>query len=46
MLDKYGNISAKDMDMIPITDDVDEVVQIIEDFYDKGKHAIEPNYDM
>ena len=38
MLDKYNNISAKDMDMIPITDDVDEVVQIIEDFYDKGKH--------
>ena len=35
MLDKYNNISAKDMDMIPITDDVDEVVQIIEDFYDK-----------
>jgi len=46
MLDKYGNISPKDMDMIPITDDVDEVVQIIEDFYAKGKHTIEPNYDM
>lgn len=46
MLDKYNNISAKDMDMIPITDDVDEVVQIIEDFYGKGKHAIKPNYDM
>ncbi len=46
MLDKYSNISAKDMDMIPITDDVDEVVQIIEDFYGKGKHTIEPNYDM
>lgn len=46
MLDKYNNISAKDMDMIPITDDVDEVVQIIEDFYDKGKHVIKPNYDM
>jgi len=43
MLDKYNNISAKDMDMIPITDDVDEVVQIIEDFYDKGKHVIKPN---
>lgn len=46
MLDKYGNISAKDMDMIPITDDVDEVVQIIEDFYGKGKHTIQPNFDM
>lgn len=46
MLDKYGNISPKDMDMLPITDDVDEVVQIVEDFYDKGKHTIEPNYDM
>lgn len=46
MLDKYSNISAKDMDMIPITDDADEVVQIIEDFYGKGKHAIKPNYDM
>ena len=46
MLDKYNNISAKDMDMIPITDDVDEVVQIIEDFYDKGKHVIKHNYDM
>lgn len=46
MLDKYGNISPADMDMIPITDDVDEVVQIIEEFYAKGKHTIEPNYDM
>ena len=46
MLDKYNNISAKDMDLIPITDDVDEVVQIIEDFYGKGKHTIKPNYDM
>lgn len=46
MLDKFNNISPADMDMIPIVDDVDEVVKIINDFYTTEQHTLEPNYDM
>ncbi len=39
-----GNISEKDLDLIPITDDIDEVVKIIQDFYNKGNYS--PNYEL
>jgi uncharacterized protein (TIGR00730 family) len=46
MLDKYSNISAKDMDLIPIVDDPQEVVQIIRDYYNDKTHQLKPNYTM
>lgn len=46
MLDKHNNISAKDMDLIPIVDDPDDVVKIIRDYYDDTKHKLKPNYTM
>ena len=47
MLEKFSNISPKDMDLIPVTDDVDEVVRIITDFYTTDpSHELEPNYSL
>ena len=34
MLEKYGNISAKDMDLFKVTDDVDEAVNFIAEHFD------------
>ena len=45
MLEKENNISAKDLDLMPITDDIEEVVRYINDFYDKD-NKLEPNYEM
>ena len=42
-----GNISPGDLDLLPLTDDPEEAVQWVEDFYaDKAKHNIEPNYEL
>lgn len=48
MLHKFGNISPKDMDLIPITDDLNEVVKIINDFYspDDDEHDFSVNYEL
>lgn len=47
MLDKFGNISAKDLDLIPIIDDPDEVVNTINKYYaaDGDDHQLKPNLD-
>jgi predicted Rossmann-fold nucleotide-binding protein len=42
MLEKAGNINAKDLDLFHITDDVDEVVRIIESHYEDKK--LMPNF--
>ncbi len=42
LAEKYGTISPKDIDLIPVTDSTDEVVKIINDFYD-GKELLKPN---
>lgn len=46
MLEKEGNISPSDLDLIPITDDPYEVVKIINDFYQERSTELTPNYDM
>ena len=47
MLKQYNNISPKDLDLIPLTDDVDEVVHIIDDFYGAEKsNYLKPNYEL
>jgi len=40
----HGNINETDLDLIPITDDIDEVVKIIQNFYNKGNYS--PNYEL
>lgn len=44
MLEKFATVSAKDMDLIPITDDPAEVVKIINNFY--AHEALRPNVNF
>lgn len=49
LLEEYGNISAKDLDLFHVVEDVEEVVEIINSFYpedDSGDGQLIPNYDM
>lgn len=44
--DEFKTISPKDMDLIPITDDIEEVIDAINDFYADKQHILKPNYEM
>ncbi len=46
MLEKEGNISPKDMDLIPVVDDPDEIMQIINEFYEVRARELSPNYEL
>lgn len=48
MFKKFNNVSEKDLDLMPITDDPDEVVSIIRNFYDGSDdiHCIKQNYEL
>ncbi len=47
MLEQENNISEGDLDLLPITDDPDEVMKIINDFYSDGKGSeLKPNYEL
>lgn len=42
LLNKFGNISEKDLDLYTIVDTADEVVEHLTNFY--TKHAVKPNF--
>lgn len=42
LLDKYKNVSEKDLDLFKIVDSADEVIDIINNFY--KKHHLSPNF--
>lgn len=42
VLEKYHNISPEDLELFKVTDDVEEVVKIINEFYEKYK--LRPNF--
>ena len=47
MLSGHGNISPKDIHLMPMTDDPEEVIQIISNFYEGEGHAeLEPNLTL
>lgn len=47
MLEKFGNVSPEDMNLIPIVDDPEEIVKIINDFYSgDDSHDLEPNFEL
>lgn len=46
MLEEHQNVSPKDLDLIPIVDSPKEVIKIIQDFYAKERHKIEPNLKL
>jgi uncharacterized protein (TIGR00730 family) len=46
MLEKAGNISPHDMDLIPILDTPKEVVDYINEFYESRDAKLKPNYEL
>jgi uncharacterized protein (TIGR00730 family) len=46
MLHNENNINEDDLDLMPITDDPEEVVRIIHDFYEEKFDELSPNYDI
>jgi hypothetical protein len=42
LLDKFSNISAKDLDLIHIVDTSDEVIDILDSFYRES--GLSPNF--
>ena len=47
MGEEEGNINPIDMDLIPSTDDIEEVIQIINDYYEGEKQVrLRPNYEL
>jgi uncharacterized protein (TIGR00730 family) len=44
VLAKEKNVSPQDLDLISIADSPEEAVAIIDDFYDKYKHMLAPNF--
>ncbi len=47
MLDKFGNISPGDMDLIPLVDKPEEVISIINKWYGEStQYKLEPNYNL
>lgn len=48
MLEQEHTINAKDLDLFYITDDIDEVVNYVNEFYSSGKpnNTLSPNYEL
>ena len=46
MLDEEQNISAPDMDLFPIMDDPEEIVNYISEFYSGEAHSLMPNLEL
>lgn len=46
MLEREHNVNPDDLDLMPITDSPEEVVQIIEAFYNQKATALSPNYEL
>ena len=42
LLEKFGNISATDLDLFHLVDSEDEVINILDDFY--KKYELSPNF--
>ena len=46
MLERHHNIHKEDLDLFHITDDIEEVVRIINDFYEREPEQLSPNFEM
>ncbi len=48
MLKQENNIHERDLKLMPITDDPDEVIKIINEWFDSEdeNHTLQPNYDL
>ncbi|MCS6929353.1 MAG: TIGR00730 family Rossman fold protein [Saprospiraceae bacterium] len=46
MLNRHYNINPEDLDLFHITDEVEEVVRIINEFYQRDVEQLSPNYTL
>jgi uncharacterized protein (TIGR00730 family) len=46
MLKRHHNIHEKDLDLFHITDDTEEVIKIINEFYERDQEQLSPNFDL
>jgi uncharacterized protein (TIGR00730 family) len=46
LVDEFKTVSPEDIDLIPVTDSIDEVIRIIDEFYQDKRHLLAPNYSM
>lgn len=46
MLESHHNINEKDLELFHITDDIEEVVRIINEFYERDAQLLSPNFDL
>ena len=46
MLEQNSNINPEDLDLMPITDNPEEVVRLINEFYAEESEALRPNYEL
>jgi len=46
LLEKANNISAADLDLIPILDEPEEIVEYINNFFADTHHQLSPNYTL
>ncbi len=46
MLGKEKNINPQDLDLFHLTDDVEEAIKIINDFYSGNDHLLKPNLEL
>ena len=47
MLEKYNNIHKDDLQLIPVTEDPEEIVNLINDFYSSSSDSsLSPNYEL
>ena len=46
VFEKEQNISEGDLDLLPITDSPEEVVELINRFYNEKTRELSPNYEL
>jgi len=46
MLNRHNTIHAQDMDLFLLTDDPDEVVRYVNEFYAQSEEELSPNFDL
>jgi uncharacterized protein (TIGR00730 family) len=46
MLERHHNINAVDLNLFHITDDPEEAVRVINDFYESEREELSPNFDL
>jgi uncharacterized protein (TIGR00730 family) len=46
MLENHQNVNPADLDLMPIVDNAEEVVRIIDDFYAEKNEELGPNYEL